>query len=178
MCIIDNFKRVYPSACQVFDSEVIQGAQARYGRLVIESTYGPEQEDLSVPIKVEYFINNQWLTNQDDNSTSVAFDLSAGQLLLNGEATLKGLVGNISSIGELLGGKSVGSQLRFSAPNVTGHLVLELIPNATGIIWSDYLNHDWDGDSDIDDDDKPSATVTFGQFRGNDKIIHWREVLN
>jgi hypothetical protein len=172
------FKRVYPSACQVFDSEVIQGAQARYGRLVIESTYGPEQEDLSVPIKVEYFINNQWLTNQDDNSTSVAFDLSAGQLLLNGEATLKGLVGNISSIGELLGGKSVGSQLRFSAPNVTGHLVLELIPNATGIIWSDYLNHDWDGDSDIDDDDKPSATVTFGQFRGNDKIIHWREVLN
>ncbi|WP_363315382.1 DUF6701 domain-containing protein, partial [uncultured Paraglaciecola sp.] len=172
------FKRVYPSACQVFDSEVIQGAQARYGRLVIESTYGPEQEDLSVPIKVGYFINNQWLTNQDDNSTSVAFDLSAGQLLLNGESTLKGLVGNISSIGELLGGKSVDSQLRFSAPNVTGHLVLELIPNATGIIWSDYLNYDWDGDSDIDDDDKPSATVTFGQFRGNDKIIQWREVFN
>jgi cytoskeletal protein CcmA (bactofilin family) len=172
------FKHVYSSACQVFDSEVIQGAQARYGRLVIESTYGPDQEDLSVPIKAEYFTNNQWLINQDDNSTSVAFDLSAGQLLLSGEASLKNSVGNVSSNGGLLGGKSVGHQLKFSAPHVSGELLLELVPNATGTIWSNYLNYDWNNNLSISQDDKPSATVTFGQFRGNDKIIHWREVFN
>jgi MSHA biogenesis protein MshQ len=172
------FKQTDSSACQVFQSEVIQGAVAKYGRLVIESTYGPNQEALSVPIKAEYFANNQWLINQDDNSTSVAFDLSAGQLLLSGEASLKNSVGNISSDGRLLGGKSVGRQLRFSAPHVSGELLLELVPNATGTIWSDYLNYDWNNNLSINQDDKPSATITFGQFRGNDRIIHWREVFD
>ena len=108
----------------------------------------------------------------------IAFDLSAGQLLLNGEATLKGLVGNISSIGELLGGKSVGSQLRFAAPNVGGQLVLKLDPSNDPTGWSDYLNYDWNADGVIDDDDFPEATITFGLFRGNDKIIHWRELFD
>ncbi|MFB1033917.1 MAG: hypothetical protein QMC38_01080, partial [Sinobacterium sp.] len=106
----------YPEGCIELPAKNISGTEMRYGRLSLESTYGPETEPLNVPIKAEYFKNNQWLLNTDDNCTSIAFDLSAGQLLLNGEATLKGLVGNISSIGELLGGKSVGSQLRFAAP--------------------------------------------------------------
>jgi MSHA biogenesis protein MshQ len=61
---------------------------------------------------------------------------------------------------------------------VSGELLLELVPNATGTIWSDYLNYDWNNNLSINQDDKPSATITFGQFRGNDRIIHWREVFD
>ena len=31
--------------------------------------------------------------------------------------------------------------------------------------------------SDIDADDKPSATINFGIYRGNDRIINFREVM-
>ncbi|MFQ3192115.1 MAG: MSHA biogenesis protein MshQ, partial [Paraglaciecola sp.] len=41
-----------------------------------------------------------------------------------------------------------------------------------------YLNYDWDGDGFINSDDFPKSTITFGQFRGSDRIIHWREVFN
>ncbi|MEY8243506.1 MAG: hypothetical protein RPS99_08245, partial [Gammaproteobacteria bacterium] len=39
----------------------------------------------------------------------------------------------------------------------------------------DWLEYDWDNDGD---DDDPSATATFGLYRGNDRIIYMREVYN
>ncbi|MFT5312317.1 MAG: MSHA biogenesis protein MshQ, partial [Paraglaciecola sp.] len=64
------------------------------------------------------------------------------------------------------------------APNTPGVLILTLVPEASGTSkWPDYLNIDWDFDDDIDDDDFPGATVTFGQFRGNDRVIQRREVF-
>jgi MSHA biogenesis protein MshQ len=175
----------YPATCEVFDSEIIQGATARYGRLILESTYGPENENLSVPVRAQYFLNSQWLTNTADSLTDITFDLALGQLSLDSEdETLKSEVGNIRSTGTLTDGKSVSSQFKFTAPDIIGELTLTLVPDAADVVWPVYLNYDWrggvDGEADgvIDTNDFPEATINFGLFRGSDRIIHWREVSN
>ena len=40
----------------------------------------------------------------------------------------------------------------------------------------DWLKYDWDNDGEYDDN--PTAVATFGVFRGNDRVISWREVIN
>jgi len=36
------------------------------------------------------------------------------------------------------------------------------------------LLYDWDGDGDFDDDPGP-RTLSFGRYRGHDKVIFWQE---
>jgi len=162
-------------------------ADIRYGRLTLESNYGPEAEPLNVPIKAEYFDNSQWLLNTDDsNCTSIALTETAGQIILTAiDGYDLDLVGDVESDGVLISGLPVGDQLKLKAPNSSqlgpgtqGQLELSLNPAAMGIEWPKHLNYDWDADGFINIDDFPKATITFGLYRGNDKIIQWREVSN
>ncbi|MFT2092264.1 DUF6701 domain-containing protein [Paraglaciecola sp. 2405UD69-4] len=159
----------------------ITGTEMRDGRLALESTYGPETEALNVPIKAEYFNNGQWLLNSDDsNCTSIAFQESANHLSLSsaGSTDLTDDIASISSTGSLLFGVADdSSDLLLNAPGTVGELILQLDPVNDPTGWATYLNFDWDGDGDIDTDDKPQATITFGLFRGNDKVIQWRELF-
>jgi MSHA biogenesis protein MshQ len=174
-------------SCIPFTISNITGTNMRYGRLTLESTYGPETESLSVPIKAEFFNNDQWLLNTDDsNCTSIALTQAAGQVLLTGiDGYDTNLVGDVESDGVLISGLPVGEQLSIKAPDPSllgpgtqVQIKLSLVPTAIGVEWPNHLNFDWDGDGYIDNNDFPKATVTFGQFRGNDRIIHWREVFN
>jgi hypothetical protein len=61
---------------------------------------------------------------------------------------------------------------------LSGSFYIELLPSLVSGHWSNHLNYDWDGDGDIDGDDGPTASVTFGIYRTNDRTLHWREVLN
>jgi MSHA biogenesis protein MshQ len=40
----------------------------------------------------------------------------------------------------------------------------------------DWLQFDWNNDGAHDDN--PSATATFGEYRGNDRIVYWRAIVN
>ena len=43
----------------------------------------------------------------------------------------------------------------------------------------DWFKYDWDNSDNNNDgpyDDDPSAIATFGQFRGNNRIIYLREI--
>ncbi|WP_299072298.1 DUF6701 domain-containing protein [uncultured Paraglaciecola sp.] len=174
------------NTCLGWDIVDVTGTQMRYGRLKLESTYGPENEQLNVPIKAEYYDNGQWLTNTEDNCTSIAFTEAAGEIIvtpIDGYDT--NLLGEIESTGELLSGKSVDDQFALSAPGesllgpgIQGQVKVSLDPEALNVDWTQYLNYDWNGDGFIDSEDSPEATVTFGLFRGNDSIIQWREVYN
>ena len=164
--------------CLGWDIEEVTGTQIRYGRLVLESTYGPETESLNVPIKTEYFNAGQWLLNTDDsNCTSIEFTEENNQIQLSDTSYARSF-NSVISAGVLIEGVSVGNQFTLEAPDETGELDIWLDPTATGVTWPTYLNYDWNGDGFINTDDFPEATVNFGLFRGNDKIIHWREVFN
>lgn len=152
--------------------------QMRYGRLTLESTYGPETESLNVPIKAEYFNTNQWLLNTDDsNCTSIDFTEENDEIQLS-DTHFADSFNSVTSAGVLIAGVTVGDQFTLDAPNTKGELNIWLDPMALDVTWPAYLNYDWNGDGLINTDDFPEATVSFGLFRGNDRIIHWREVFN
>lgn len=165
------------NTCLGWDIDEVTGTQMRYGRLTLESTYGPETESLNVPIKAEYFKDNQWLLNSNDNCTNIELTHAGGEIKLTNNS-LAAEVGDVTSQGTLMLGVPVGDQLLLDAPNISGKLDLWLDPADVDVTWPAYLNYDWDGDGFINIHDFPKSTITFGQFRGNDRIIHWREVFN
>ncbi|MCF2947361.1 LamG domain-containing protein [Paraglaciecola aquimarina] len=189
-------------ACLGLSIEDVTGTQMRYGRFVLDSNYGPETEGLTVPIKTEFYnANSLWQINNEDSCTSIEFSQNANELVLEGDAGVLAAVNEITSIGLLTAGVSPDpGNLFFNAPNIMGEIVLKLNPllpdpNTEPYAWPSYLNYDWNGDgvicnlgscpdsiNDTDSDpqltDYPSATMSFGLFRGNDRIIQWREVFN
>ncbi|MCG7201386.1 hypothetical protein MD273_16740 [Marinobacter pelagius] len=129
--------------------------QIRYGRLQMENVYGPETVDeLFMPFSAEYWTGSGFVTNTGDSctpwNTSNITDPETYHSLVADSATLAGGVG--------------------------GPLVLE--PNGDRgtdtLTWSVpvWLEGDWNQDGALED---PSATATFGVFRGNDRIVYWRE---
>jgi MSHA biogenesis protein MshQ len=62
--------------------------------------------------------------------------------------------------------------LSLSAPgaNNTGNVNLEFQVDS-------WLRYDWDNNP-VTADTNPTSVAHFGQLRGHDKIIYWREVSN
>src|SRR5690606_22440000 len=57
-------------ACEPYTTTDIGGAHLRYGRLVMENTYGPETESLSIPMFTQYYnASGNWVLNNDDSCT-------------------------------------------------------------------------------------------------------------
>ena len=64
------------------------------------------------------------------------------------------------------------AQISLSAPGNgnTGQIQLEYLVDS-------WLSYDWDNDP-LTPDSHPTAAAEFGQYRGHDRIIYWREVDN
>ncbi len=172
-------------SCQPFNINNIGGAEQRYGRLRLLNTYGPETRPLRVPIQTEYLNRGNWLVNSEDSCTNIDFTQASGQLVLSNassafESNIVNQYRNITSAGTLNNGMSSGSDLLFNEPagNERGSVRISLDPNHASAHWAQYLNVDWNEDGTLErSEDFPSAVVSFGLFRGNDRIFHSREVL-
>lgn len=181
ICIETEFNS---GTCEPLSLANIGDTNMRNGRLVLESVYGPETEPLRVPVKVEFYDNEQWLLNTDDFCTDITFTEQSGQIQLT-DNSLAAAINPVNSSENLIQGKSGDNDFVLSAPGtgLTGDIDIWLVPSAVGVTWPNYLNYNWnhandDEDITIDVDDYPKATITFGLFRGNDRIIHWREVFD
>ena len=49
----------------------------RYGRMLVDNAFGPETEELGVPLRIEYWNGTDFVINTDDSATSFLFDISA-----------------------------------------------------------------------------------------------------
>ncbi|MBO1255837.1 hypothetical protein J3L16_09095 [Alteromonas sp. 5E99-2] len=172
-------------SCSEFRIENVGDAEQRYGRLNLINTFGPETRSLRVNLQAEFFRSGNWLLNVDDTCTAIDFEQTNNELRVADEsqgveADISGQYNSISSTGNLSGGQSGISDLVFAAPSSgeRGSVRLFLVPLVNTVTWPDYLNFDWNDDGVIDDNDEPSALVSFGLFRGNDRIFHTREVTS
>ncbi|MCL1078251.1 hypothetical protein D5R81_10085 [Parashewanella spongiae] len=159
--------------CQLTDScdaKVIGRVLMRHGRLVMDNTYGPETQQLVMPIRTEYWNGSGWQTNTDDNCTQIEVaDASSKAAFIyepaldNGESVARKLEVSlnpfISGAGRLLWQSDGVNPYR---GKITSPLIVP-----------DYLQWYWDATPNYAN---PSASVYFGRFRGHDKIIYWREV--
>lgn len=155
----------------------------RYGRWFMESLYGPEIMPLLMTAEAQYLADGSgtFLTNDRDDCTVLS--LSTDQV---GTVDTNGFTDIPLSAGSLPAGSSDftynkarlidgDGAFTFSAPG-SGHTgSIDVLVDLSGMDW---LRFDWDGDGDLDSDDDRPAKATFGQYRGHDRIIYWREVEN
>ena len=181
------YQSSYPSACDAFTFNNISGANMRYGRLNLANVFGPETESLFLPVYTEYLDAGQWRVNTEDNCTAIVTTQNSSDVAITHDAQspvdITSFVGTVSINGSMVNGvlpvgaTSFGPYLSNGTAQ-SGSFFIELLPVSAGNHWSNHLNYDWDGDGDIDANDNPSANLNFGIYRGNERTLHWREVLN
>lgn len=153
------------------DAQLIGELDVRFGQLKLSNVFGPEVSDLDMNVQTEYFDGADFVLNTDDSCT-VLFDtdppLTADSTsytdnLVDGDTT-PALDSNIIS------GLGV---IQFSSAGLgnEGSVIYSYDTN-TYLPW---LNTENDNDGDYADN--PFGKVTFGQFRGTDRVIYWREIV-
>jgi len=185
-------------ACEDYSVQNISGANLRWGRVVLDNVFGGIDQTLNMTIRTEYFnASGVFITNTDDSCTQYNWSESGGDLALTvpgGSADLTGAISDVIASGTMAGGASVTNEgIVIPAPGAEGGVIISLTPSSADS-WSSYLSFDANGDgvvctpelflqgtnancNETSELDRPFATATFGQFRGNDRIIHWREVF-
>jgi MSHA biogenesis protein MshQ len=181
---------------------VTQGASpglgVRFGRWAIENGYGPETSDLTVAMPIQYFNGSYYVTNDLENCTVPTqgtrdnANINSGNMAATynyrlADNDLSDTLTPADTAQTLLPLNSGANPLRFyqglyrflsfsavgngaAGNNKKGRLDFEYqVPP--------WLQYDWNGNTDNDDayDQNPTAILTFGLYRGNDRIIYQRE---
>ena len=170
------------------EHKLIGNSTQRFGRLRGVSAFGPETQVLPVPILAEYFYGTSFITNIDDTCTNLLaanFDLNvidddASPDNSNNPApgVITGLTIDSGSTNGVLGlpgfiGGDAG--FTFSAPGTSNTSLIEIdldLDEITNPL--PWLKFDWTG---VGDASPPQFDAVFGRYRGNDRIIYWREVF-
>ncbi|MBU2880199.1 LamG domain-containing protein [Aliiglaciecola lipolytica] len=157
----------------------IGGTEYRWGRIVIDNGFGPETENILLPVSTEYFNGTDFIQNTDDTCTLLTLTASDFSITDTSGGSTSAISILTSDFG-MTSGKTLGFEgiaVENADISVMGEYRIELLPvGDSSITWDDFLQYDWNGsESGIGN---PSAIVSFGQFRGNDRIIYWRETGN
>ncbi|EOW9173013.1 DUF6701 domain-containing protein [Vibrio cholerae] len=167
------------SPCLGYTFSHIDRAMPLYwGKLVIQDVYGPETQALEQPIYVEHFTNNGFVRTIEDSCTALpaitGFTLQSDpnnngyNVLTTGVAVPPQVLAEHSAANLNSGQRAI----RFSAPGAGARGVIDSVLdlNAHNLLW---LAEDKDGDGNFDQTTQGRAQ--FGQYRGSDRVIWWRE---
>ena len=145
------------------DHGLVASNRARFGRAFVESTSGSELLSLILPVRVEYYAGTQFILNTDDGcSTYDSVDLTFSNRI--------GLPADPTPVGNgtfITGMHDPANPITLNSSNNVGNVDATLnVPT--------YLEFDWDGDGNHDDD--PTGKATFGIFDVNPRRIYIKEV--
>ena len=139
------------------------GVTLRFGRLRMENAYGSELDDLIMNYHLEYFdvigTTPFWTRHDDADTTIVA------------PGDINAVPGNTAATAinpSLVPGKF---EITLSAPLVE---VVETITNLVDGSGESWLQYDWDGDGQFDDN--PAALATFGIYDGDPVQIYIQQI--
>ncbi len=159
----------------------------RYGRLRLDDAFGPESVALPVNFSTEYWTGNFFALSVNDSCTIVpraaitySWGASSGGSLVTDTnrtvslsgGTTQGIYNNLDAAGVHFNAGTAGQY--FSKPVAAGTGEFTVGINLTALAW---LAYDWNQDSNYADTTMPNARFSFGSYRGNDRIIYWREKL-
>ncbi|MDO9215076.1 MAG: hypothetical protein Q7U23_14745 [Methylococcales bacterium] len=158
-------------------------ALIRSGRIQLANAYGSELLDLAMPLTAQYWNGSAWVTHSDDNCTTginlSLTDPNNTDGLIPAESCVfdNGAGSGLSGLGCSVVG---GGSLQYKEPPLNGNFNLNF--KATGVgnagyldviaTIPTYLQFNWRGLGNAN----PTARATFGIYKGNDKIIYFREL--
>jgi hypothetical protein len=158
-----------PSTDLPLSVQPTEGVQ-RFGRLVLENSFGSETSSLAQSFEVEFLnASGDYQRNSDDDFSVVirddaswdfsnsTDDIVISDLALSGDdAIFSG--GQLKNIELSSGGNQGAIDIEYTTPT--------------------WLRYNWSGNASNLHNEDANATATFGVYRGNDRIISWREVGN
>ncbi len=144
--------------------------EIKYGRLVLENSYGPETSALPQVFRAEYLadhLTNSFVVHEDDSCTQI-LNLPGNWLFNNGDGLTSADINfdSNSASGLLSAGEFSAIAIESKKINNMGK------QGAIGVIYTTpaWLQFAWPAGVNA------NAIATFGQYRGNDRIIYWREL--
>ncbi len=144
------------------------GDYVGYGRLNIENAYGPETKALNQTWNMQYFNGTKFVLNPVDSDTGY---IKTNIINLNvtdiGDTQATLLISDVTASNDASFNLGIHS-VTWSAP-INSHVGTI---NFTYNIES-WLEYDWQGTGSNSD---PQGNITFGLYRGHDKIIYWKEI--
>ena len=168
-----------PASCTA--KAIGSALNVRYGRLRLDSAFGPESVNLPVNFSTEYWVGSFFVKNTDDNCTRIlrsAITYPSGSILIPGNLTVPlsggstvGVYPSIYSDATQVGFTSGDALHYFQAPG-TGTGLFNVSVDLTSFPW---LRSDGNINGNHNDDTTITARYGFGQYRGHDRIIYWRE---
>ncbi|PMG77921.1 MSHA biogenesis protein MshQ [Shewanella sp. 10N.286.51.B7] len=160
------------------DAKLLSNQRFRHGRVVMDNTYGAENDMLQMPTRAEYWNGLAWVTNTDDSCSVVTpalasqvDDLSLGYKF-EPSLTTGQLIDRTGQTGSFSNGEFTllwNAIITGSAADYRGQVTAPLIvPEWLQWYWN------WENASSTTLYD-PRASAYFGRYRGHDRIIYWRE---
>lgn len=151
----------------------------RFGRLRLSDSHAPDNESLTLPFLVDFFDGTRFKVNTADGCTALSpathlvLSGNNGSTWLSGDAAVPvGGGTTMAAFGHtpMLAGDT---GLTFTAPGRGNTGKVQVRANTS----SDFpwLLYDWNGDGAHAE--LSEATATFGLYRGNKRIINWREIM-
>ena len=149
------------------------GIDIRFGRMRLENSFGPETEGLAQDLKLEHYIGGADVSGAGGNFVTT-FDNSCVRYDASNIAlTNMGLDPSLSAVNSVIGRFTKGQTraIKLASPGAGNQGVI-------GVSYDtyDWLRYDWDNNGSLTKD--PTATATFGMYRGDDRLLHWREVFD
>lgn len=165
------------------DSLALGSAMLRFGRLRLADSFGPETANLPVEFVTEYWNGLGWQRNADDSCTAIAkssIGYPGGPLSAPANGTVGVGSGSTTGVYPLADSSVVGfsngdAQHYFTAPGQGSTGSFNVAVDLSAYPW---LQFDWNGDGNNAESALPTATFTFGAYRGHDRVLYWQEVLN
>ncbi|CAM4265350.1 DUF6701 domain-containing protein [Vibrio agarivorans] len=156
-------------------SSLLSQPPARYGRMALADVSGSTSGSIRVPLRVEYFDGSSFVVNNDDDASG--FDHNK-YCALDGVTTDArfSFDGTDSSVSSGTNNNLLASRSGTNTDRETVRLFLrqgEVGDNPSDIdcgarhFTQPWLQYNWRNKGDED----PSTLVTFGVYRGNDRII-------
>ncbi|CCO45101.1 hypothetical protein VIBNISOn1_1370006 [Vibrio nigripulchritudo SOn1] len=151
----------------------------RYGRLALDDVGTNSGQNVTVPVRAEYWNGSKFVANTDDVETDFDGANYCRQLVWPaGGSTSADLTGSHTNIDNGTSSNLIARQnatvegtreqvrlkLRIGVP-AAGETGLSCAGNNAQEL--EFLHFNWLGEGD----DNPSAIVTFGVYRGNDRVI-------
>ncbi len=178
--------------CNSLDLTFPDQPPARYGRMRLMDVGGTSVEPIAIPLRVEFWQGSRFVTNTQDKGSTFSTDenLICKQIIwsYSGNAstsTLSGEAGKVSQ-GESSAisatpsstTENIREQVRFwlrlddddtndDSQQQSAQVGETSIECPSGYLKQPWLRYNWRAKGDED----PSAVVTFGIFRGNDRVI-------
>ena len=134
----------------------------RFGQLKLNNVFGPETSPLDMTVQTEYFDGTRFVVNTDDSCTVLTLSNVGGdnEILPASPPLTSNIISGEGSI-------------HFDAAGLGNQGSSKYQQDTNSYLpWLNTENND-DGNYA----DNPFGTVTFGQFRGNDRRLYWREIV-